>query len=651
MAFNLLNMNTGSSNTGHGTSHHYKLAADEKITDTLRAGYFDYAKHMLRKGDIINVFETSTGKFTRIGVVQASAALGVSVQNIDEGIERLGERVALMGLGDSRISQDSTISSTTYTKWHYGYTNWASYYSMGRFVYKDAYDKGVSGNSTTQVAARLTDIDAVQALDPDLKGVVFQCGTNDADAGVALATITGNYKTIFDYILAKGLKLYIIEEFPRNTWSTAAGTAALTLAANQKLRDINAYYKTYEATYPYQVRVIECYNDFRDGYDTVTSNSGYVSSDTVHPEVNGAMIVGRKLGQMIVSDWGTGLVPAPNKEHVVLNPYLVDDTGTDSTANLTLTGAANIPVSWTLGSSVTSGPTNTASVSRNTDGSLRLSLNCGAGGATSSLIRLEQTVTLASGAYTLDDLLQGYALIKPVSGTRFKAVGLQILDDTPGTDYTYQGMWRTNAVNYDAANAGFGLVETEEFRPQPTNTQLRLRLELTVDATTAASAVCDIYMLSIMRMERKTNNIMAYRTTNVGNVGTGTDDLMSVTLPANTLNRAGKGVHVKAWGTTANNANSKTVTMALGATTMVSTALTTSIAGVWEINATIISTGTDAQKYIASTLQGATVIVDPEQGTATIDDGAAIIIKCTGAATSDNDIVQTGMIVTPFEPL
>lgn len=141
-------------------------------------------------------------------------------------------------------------------------------------------------------------------------------------------------------------------------------------------------------------------------------------------------------------------------------------------------------------------------------------------------------------------------------------------------------------------------------------------------------------------------------TTAVGNVGSGTDNLMTYSLPAATLSAAGKGVRITAWGTTANNANPKTVTLAFGATTLITTALTVSQAGVWRIVSEVFSTGTDAQQYVAQLNQGgATTLVDVEQGTAAIDDGAAITIKCTGTVTdggggiNNDDIVQEGMIV------
>jgi hypothetical protein len=141
-------------------------------------------------------------------------------------------------------------------------------------------------------------------------------------------------------------------------------------------------------------------------------------------------------------------------------------------------------------------------------------------------------------------------------------------------------------------------------------------------------------------------------TTAVGNVGGGEDDLMTYSLPLNSMNAATKGVRITAWGTTANNSNPKTVILYFGTAAILTTALTVSQAGVWRINAEVLSTGTDIQQYVTQLVQGGTTtLVDAEQGTAAQDDGAAITIKCTGTVTdggggiNNDDIVQEGIIV------
>ena len=137
-------------------------------------------------------------------------------------------------------------------------------------------------------------------------------------------------------------------------------------------------------------------------------------------------------------------------------------------------------------------------------------------------------------------------------------------------------------------------------------------------------------------------------TTAVGNVGAGTDDLITYSLPANAMTTATKGVRITAWGTTANNVNAKTVTLNFGGTAILTNALTASIAGVWRIEADVFSTGASAQDAIAQLVTTGTAGValnDVEFTTMTETSTGAIVIKCTGTATDNDDIVQQGLLV------
>lgn len=137
-------------------------------------------------------------------------------------------------------------------------------------------------------------------------------------------------------------------------------------------------------------------------------------------------------------------------------------------------------------------------------------------------------------------------------------------------------------------------------------------------------------------------------TTAVGNVGAGTDNLITYTLPNNALSANGKGVRITAWGTTANNVNAKTLVLNFGSAAISTNTMTTSVAGLWRITAEVFRTGSSTQDYnsiLLSNGAAGVAVVHSEISTATQTDTASIVIKCTGAATSDNDIVQEGMLV------
>jgi len=134
-------------------------------------------------------------------------------------------------------------------------------------------------------------------------------------------------------------------------------------------------------------------------------------------------------------------------------------------------------------------------------------------------------------------------------------------------------------------------------------------------------------------------------TTAVGNAGSGEDNLITYSLPANALYKTASAVRIKAWGTTDNNANAKTLKLYFGTTVVLTYSLTANQAGLWEIEAIVGKTGSNTQDYHSRLLEVPNDQVDIEQGTAAETDTAAITIKCTGEATANGDIVQNGMLV------
>lgn len=140
--------------------------------------------------------------------------------------------------------------------------------------------------------------------------------------------------------------------------------------------------------------------------------------------------------------------------------------------------------------------------------------------------------------------------------------------------------------------------------------------------------------------------------TAVGNLGaSGPDDLITYSLPANSLVTTNRTIRITAWGTCTNNANAKTFTLNFGSQVILTHACTASVAGEqWKIESTVIRTGASTQDWV-STYYGSTGAAgvfefDPELGTATQTETGAIVIKMQSTvSTTDNDIVQEGMIV------
>lgn len=140
--------------------------------------------------------------------------------------------------------------------------------------------------------------------------------------------------------------------------------------------------------------------------------------------------------------------------------------------------------------------------------------------------------------------------------------------------------------------------------------------------------------------------ILNVNTTAVGNVGGGTDDLITYSLPAATLGANGEGVLIITWGIGANVANAKTVTLAFGATTLISASLVNGEADTWLLAALVFRTGAATQEAIAFKLKGTTTAnLDVSRTTPAETLSGAVTIKNTGAATTTDDISQKGQLV------
>jgi hypothetical protein len=132
-------------------------------------------------------------------------------------------------------------------------------------------------------------------------------------------------------------------------------------------------------------------------------------------------------------------------------------------------------------------------------------------------------------------------------------------------------------------------------------------------------------------------------TTIVGNITTGEDDLMTFSLPANTLNADLKAVRVVGYGITANNANAKTLRLYLGTSLLITVNLTVSSAAIWWVEATIIRTGASAARVRATRAHAA--YIAPGGTDSTVSFASAQTIKFTGDATATDDVQQTLMLI------
>lgn len=137
--------------------------------------------------------------------------------------------------------------------------------------------------------------------------------------------------------------------------------------------------------------------------------------------------------------------------------------------------------------------------------------------------------------------------------------------------------------------------------------------------------------------------VLAVSTVAVGNVGVGIDDLISLIVPANTLYKTGQGLRITAWGRYGATGNNKQLIMLFGGTTVADGGIVTQNGKAWRIETMIFRTGASAQDSLGAvghdTASTRTFVA------LTKTDTADIIVKMTGEATADNDVLAEGMMI------
>ena len=138
-------------------------------------------------------------------------------------------------------------------------------------------------------------------------------------------------------------------------------------------------------------------------------------------------------------------------------------------------------------------------------------------------------------------------------------------------------------------------------------------------------------------------------TTNVANVGAGEDDLITYSLPANSLSAVSRGIRFIYRGICANNANSKTVNVKFGTTTLIAQLLTANADLHWWGEAIIVRNGANDQEWFATfytdNLASGAIILTQDSGSMAQTDTSAISIRCTGTGTDNGDITETFHVV------
>lgn len=142
------------------------------------------------------------------------------------------------------------------------------------------------------------------------------------------------------------------------------------------------------------------------------------------------------------------------------------------------------------------------------------------------------------------------------------------------------------------------------------------------------------------------SGLLNVNTTSASNVSTAETDLMTYALPTLALGATNKAVHLRAFGTTAANANSKVIKLYFGATALCS-ATTVVVSAVWMVEAIVIRTGLATQVAVGWANANNSGFNTFLTSSPAENLGTAITIKVTGtSAVATADITAVAMMTT-----
>lgn len=386
-----------------------------------------------------------------------------------------GLPIHICALGDSITADNTFANAGSNSRRAYGDIITTQFLMNQRFTWSAADNLGVAGNTTTQMAARLSDIDARQAAGADV--CFFMGGINDVTTEVALGTITANYEAIIGHITETlGMVAIVRPVLPCSSWG--AFSAGQIATAKQKIKDCNAYLAALCNGHPRAFFVHGLYDAFNNGSDEPKTD---YTRDGKHLETVGAAVVGRYQSNLLATLYGAGRALPLGYSNLLANPTLGGTGGTGTPSNLTVTG--DKPTSFVLSATVTGG-TNTLNLTRDGDGNLIVDFTSVSGGTT-HFIQLSQQVN-ASGNFTAADLVQARAVVEMLESTNANSVYLRVTD-TAGATKIYSEFEKSGASKFPAGLLGAGILATDLFNPgaSPSSITWAIRAEVNSSGQTA----------------------------------------------------------------------------------------------------------------------------------------------------------------------
>jgi len=387
-----------------------------------------------------------------------------------------------------------------------GFAFWAQTLSGARVEFAQDLNFGVSGETSTQILARVND-----AANSRADAVVVLAGTNDRGAAaLSSATTIANLSAIITALRARNKRVFLLTVPPRGV----AGTEYFAAGAQQLLYlyAVNSWIKR-SASQIRGVSVIDPWGDIADP----TSDRGVfaagmiAAADAAHFGPASAYPIGKLLAAEFARlyppvDWlpksNYDLLDLTNNPTGILNPNPMM-TGTGGTkSGTTPTPTGTVADSWVLSGS-DSGLT--LAGSKADSYTQRLTIG-GTASQSTSTVTLEGTISQSAGKVVAGDVIEGFARVSVGASSGLFGLGL-ILQETynPGsgnaTLQTQCGDSSHVTGVFMPAEAWSGILRLPPLTiPTGTLTSLKLRLRAWGLSGSACSAAIDVSGLAARKI-------------------------------------------------------------------------------------------------------------------------------------------------------
>lgn len=235
-------------------------------------------------GELVGYRNPVTGKQEELNAPALQALVSRAWNQIPRRVLALGTSITnFWGDTGAAAAQRSTNGGS--------YLVWLLASLRGAVNPANVINKGVSGDTTTQMVARLAADVAGQQFDLG----IFEPGPNDYAQSLSAATIQSNITTIVGAMTATGRPLIVLVPTPAESWSSAQ------YAVWQEVR--NWLFSTYNNGQSAGVRLVDAAALVADPLTGLPLSAMYrptsVEATRIHPSMSGAQVIGRAIAETL----------------------------------------------------------------------------------------------------------------------------------------------------------------------------------------------------------------------------------------------------------------------------------------------------------------------------------------------------------------